>query len=132
MLKGEWWFNNMKTPSTNEQRIASQRGQTFLVIAVFVAGFLLAVMGLATDYAQVWAHRQIAQGAADAACEAGAADLFLKATDPTATADFPALDFSWIGSTYDCSSKPSSVPCVYAAKNGYSGSNVSVTFPASL
>src|SRR5690242_17023588 len=106
MRKGEWWFNNMTTPIANEQRFASERGQTYLIIAVFIAFFLLAVMGLATDYGQVWAHRQIAQAAADAACQAGAADLFLKGTDPTASTDYPALDFSWIGgSGFDCSSK---------------------------
>ena len=70
-----------------------------MIIAVFIALFLLAVLGLATDYTQVWAHRQMAQGAADAACQAGAADVFLKGTDPTATTDFPALDFS------DCPSR---------------------------
>jgi hypothetical protein len=111
---------------------SSQRGQTFLVIVIFIAVFLLAVLGLATDYAQVWAHRQIAQGAADAACQAGAADLFLKGTDATASTDFPTLDFSWIGSDFDCSAKASSSPCRYASFNGYSGSNVSVSFPASL
>jgi len=109
-----------------------QRGQAFLAIVIFIAIFLLAVLGLATDYTQVWAHRQMAQGAADAACEAAAADLFLKGTDPTASTDFPGLDFSWIGSTFDCSANPNSVPCKYASFNGYSGSNVSVSFPSSL
>jgi len=105
------------------------------MIAIFIAFFLLAVMGLATDYGQVWAHRQIAQAAADAACEAGAADLFLVGTDPTAAADFPLLSFSWIGSsgsTFNCSSNASSPPCRYAALNGYSGANVKVSFPGSL
>src|SRR2546422_11280813 len=88
-----------------------QRGQTFLVIVVFIAVFLLAVLGLATDYSQVWAHRQMAQGAADAACQAGAADVFLKGTDPTG--NIPGVDFSWIdGSTFDCSARPNSVPCM--------------------
>src|SRR6266705_2053542 len=117
---------------TNSRRWSSQRGQAFLAIVVFIAILLLAVLGLATDYTQVWAHRQMAQGAADAACEAAAADLFLKGTDPTASADFPGLDFSWIGSTFDCSFMPNSVPCQYASFNGYSGSNVSVSFPSSL
>jgi hypothetical protein len=111
---------------------SSERGQTFLIIAVLVAFFLLAVLGLVTDYSQVWAHRQMAQAAADAACQAGAADLFLKGTDPTASTDFPGLDFTWIGSTFDCSTKSSSVPCKYASFNGYSGSNVSVSFPSTL
>jgi len=122
----------MQNHCTNSRRASSQRGQAFLGIAVFVAVVLLAVMGLATDYGQIWAHRQIAQGAADAACEAASAEVFLKGTDPTATTDFPGLDFSWIGSTFDCSTKPSSVPCKYASLNGYTGANVSISFPASL
>ncbi|OLD61717.1 MAG: hypothetical protein AUI53_04550 [Acidobacteria bacterium 13_1_40CM_2_60_7] len=122
----------MKRDCSSLQRSSSQQGQTFLVIVILIAFFLLAVLGLATDYTQVWAHRQMAQGAADAACQAGAADVFLKGTDPTASTDFPGLDFSWIGSTFDCSAKPNSVPCKYASFNGYSGSNVSVSFPSSL
>jgi Putative Flp pilus-assembly TadE/G-like len=112
-----------------------QQGQAFLIIVLLIAFFLLAVLGLATDYTQVWAHRQMAQGAADAACQAGAADVFLKGTDPNASTDFPnpPFDFSWIdGSTFDCSARPNSVPCKYASFNGYSGSNVSVSFPSSL
>lgn len=104
----------------------------FLPIAIIIALFLLAILGLATDYSQVWAHRQMAQGAADAACEAAVADLFLKGTDPTASTDFPALDFSWIGSPFICSAKPNTSPCQYALLNGYPGSGVSVSFPSSL
>src|SRR6266850_2185374 len=109
-----------------------QRGQTFLVIVVFIAVFLLAVLGLATDYSQVWAHRQMAQGAADAACQAAAADLFLNAVSPSASGQNGLQSFSWIGSPFDCSTNAGSPPCAYAALNGYSGSNVSVTFPSSL
>src|SRR6266566_4865694 len=122
----------MKRDCSSLRRWSPQQGQTFLVIVILIAFFLLAVLGLATDYSQVWAHRQMAQGAADAACQAGAADVFLKGTDPTASTDFPTLDFSWIGSPFDCSGLPNSVPCKYALFNGYSGSNVSVTFPLSL
>jgi hypothetical protein len=122
----------MKCDYSSLRQWSAQRGQTFVIIAVFIALFLLAVLGLATDYTQVWAHRQMAQGAADAACQAGAADVFLKGTDPTATTDFPALDFSWIGSSFNCSVNASSPPCKYASFNGYSGSKVSVSFPSSL
>ncbi len=122
----------MNRNRASSRRWSSQRGQTFLAIVIFIAVFLLAMLGLATDYTQVWAHRQMAQGAADAACEAAVADLFLKGTDPTASTDFPALDFSWIGSGFDCNARPASPPCQYAALNGYSGSNVSVSFPSSL
>jgi Putative Flp pilus-assembly TadE/G-like len=117
----------------NSVEDSSQRGQTFLAIVIFVAAVVLVMLGVAVDYTQIWAHRQMAQGAADAACQAGAADLFIDGTDPTASTDFPGLDFSWIGgSGFDCSSKPNTPPCQYAALNGYTGSKVHVTFPASL
>ena len=122
----------MKGDCSTSRQPSPQQGQAFLIIVILVAFFLLAVLGLATDYTQVWAHRQMAQGAADAACQAGAADVFLKGTDPTASTDFPGLDFSWIGSTFDCGALPNSVPCKYALFNGYSGSNVSVSFPSTL
>ena len=47
------------------QRWSTQQGQAFLFIVILIAFFLLAVLGLATDYTQVWAHRQMAQGAAE-------------------------------------------------------------------
>src|SRR5258706_12685761 len=126
MRKGEWWFNNMETPFTNEQRFASQRGQTFLIIAVFIAFFLLAVMGLATDYGQVWAHRQIVQAAADAACQAGAADVLLNFQDPTVSSAYPQVNLGWVGPAYDCSTNTSSSPCKDPVMNGKSGTHVSV------
>ncbi len=122
----------MKREGSSLRRSSTQQGQAFLIIVVLICLFLLAVLGLVTDYSQVWAHRQMAQGAADAACQAGAVDLFLKGTDPTASTDFPGLDFSWIGSTFDCSANPNSPPCKYASFNGYSGSTVSVSFPSTL
>ena len=116
----------------NSQAISSEQGQTVLAVAIFVSLLLLVILGVATDYAQVWAHRQMAQAAADAACEAGAADLFLNATDPSASGINGLQSFSWIGNPYNCGTNASSPPCRYAALNGYSGSNVSVTFPSSL
>src|SRR5437867_6699060 len=113
------------------RRARPERGQAFLVIVVFIALLLLGVLGLGTDYAQIWAHRQIAQGAADAACQAAAADVFLNAVDPAAQGTY-GLDFSWVGSPFDCTGKPNSSPCKYASINGYSGSTVDVSFPSSL
>jgi hypothetical protein len=124
--------HNMKRDYTQLRRSSSERGQVFLAIVIFIAMFLLAVVGLATDYTQVWAHRQMAQGAADAACQAAAADLFLKGTDPNAATDFPTFDFSWIGNTFDCTTHTSSSPCKYASFNGYSGSAVKVEFPSTV
>ena len=105
-----------------------EKGQAALIVFVLLAVVLLGVLGLATDYTQVWAHRQMTQAAADAACQAGAADLFLQYTNPSATTSY-GIDFSWIGSTYTCDTAPNSPPCQYASKNGYAGSKVSVSFP---
>jgi hypothetical protein len=131
MPKEGWSFNNMNGHTSGLRRARSERGQAFLLIVVVVAMLLLGVLGLGTDYGQVWAHRQMAQGAADAACQAAAADLFLNAVDPEAESTY-GIDFSWIGSSFTCGSKPNSVPCKYASLNGYSGSHVSVSFPTSL
>jgi hypothetical protein len=70
----------MRGDANGSRRACSERGQASLVIIIFLAVFLLGATGLATDYTQIWAHRQMIQGAADAACQAGAADL-LKALD---------------------------------------------------
>src|SRR5712672_3111979 len=122
----------MKRHYAQIRRSSPQRGQVFIAIVIFIAMFLLAALGLATDYTQVWAHRQMAQGAADAACQAAAADLFLNAISPAASGQNGLQPLSWIGSPFDCSTNAGSPPCAYAALNGYSGSNVSVTFPSSL
>src|ERR1051326_9180819 len=132
LQRDEWWLNSMECERQRRWKRSSERGQTFIAIAIFITMLLLAVLGLSTDYAQVWAHRQIAQGAADAACQAAAADLFLKGTDPTAATDFPGLDFSWIGTGFHCSTKAGSTPCVYASINGYSGPHISISFPSTV
>jgi len=69
MRKGEWWLNSMKRGRPSLQRWSTQQGQAFLFIVILIAFFLLAVLGLATDYTQVWAHRQMAQGAARVASQ---------------------------------------------------------------
>src|SRR5437763_6392325 len=122
----------MKLQRANPPGKSCERGQTFLVIAIFIAAFVLVMLGVAADYTQVWAHRQMAQGAADAACQAGAADLYLQSVNSNASGSNGIGSFSWIGTNYDCSTNASSPPCAYAALNGYSGSNVHVSFPSSL
>lgn len=119
--------------SRRSQKRSSQHGQTLIPIIIFIGLFLMAMLGVAADYTQVWAHRQMAQGAADAACEAGAADLYLNAVDPSSSGQNGLQSFSWIGAGFDCSSTTASTPpCRYATLNGYSGSNVHVSFPSSL
>jgi hypothetical protein len=116
----------------SSQKRSSQRGQTLIPIVIFIGLFLMAMLGVATDYTQVWARRQMAQGAADAACEAGAADLYLNAVDPSSSGQNGLQSFNWIGADFDCSVNASSPPCTYATLNGYSGSKVHVSFPSSL
>ncbi|HYX51997.1 MAG TPA: pilus assembly protein TadG-related protein [Candidatus Limnocylindrales bacterium] len=112
---------------------ASEHGQTMIPIFIFIGLFLLAMLGVAADYTQLWAHRQMAQGAADAACQAGAADLFINAINPTAGGQNGLLPFGYIGTPFNCSTNTATAICRYAALNGYTtGSNVNVTFPSSL
>lgn len=84
-----------------------QRGQTTIFFVLTVALLMLAFAAFATDYGDLWFHRQKAQGAADAACQAGALDLLLYAAgQQTAAANFtPALNTS-----FDCATKPSAAP----------------------
>lgn len=114
------------------RRRPGESGQTTALILIFLAVFLLGVLGFATDYAQVWAHRQMAQSAADAACQAGAADLFLNYANNAGASSGYGLDFNWIGSPFTCSSSSSNPVCRYAAINGYPDAGVDVTFPASV
>jgi hypothetical protein len=119
--------------SSSSPRASLQQGQTFIPIVIFIGLFLLAMLGVAADYTQIWAHRQMAQGAADAACEAGAADLYLNAVDPSISGENGLQSFSWISSSsFDCSTAPNTPPCRYATLNGYSGASVNVSFPNSL
>jgi hypothetical protein len=116
---------------------AGQKGQTFIPIMVFIAMFLLAMLGVAVDYSQLWAHRQIAQAAADAACQAGSADIYINAIAPSLAGTGNGLgSFSWIGgSAFNCTAGSTLPPCQYAALNGFGGanaSNVNVSFPTSV
>ncbi|MBZ5626881.1 MAG: hypothetical protein LAQ69_50635, partial [Acidobacteriia bacterium] len=121
----------MKSRRSRSRR-SSQRGQTFVLIAIFVSVFLIGMLGVATDYTQIWAHRQIAQGAADAACQAGAADIYLNYVNASAWAANGLPDPTWLGTDYTCDTNTTSSPCRYAALNGYSGANVNVSFPSSV
>jgi len=99
---------------------------------LFLAGFV----GLATDYTNLWAHRQKARGVADAVCQAAGADLLLYAEgQATGLANFTP------GTAFACSSAPAAAPCQYAHFNGYdsaglqankASSAVSLSFPSSL
>ena len=112
--------------------LPGESGQTTAIMVIFLSLFLFGFLGFATDYSQVWARRQMAQSAADAACQAGAADLFLNYQNASGASSSYGLNFGWIGSAFNCSSFADTPVCEYAAANGYSGSSVGVTFPASV
>jgi hypothetical protein len=121
----------MKRIPTSRRR-ASESGQAAAVVLIVLAVFLLGVLGLVTDYAQIWAHRQMAQSAADAACQAGAGDLFLNYENASGASGSYGLDFSWIGKAFTCSSSSGNSVCTYASINGNPGNSVSATFPSSF
>ena len=115
-----------------------QAGQTTTIVAVAMGLFLLGMAGLAVDVTNWFFHRQMAQGAADAACTAGVMDLLANASGGGSLGNFP------VGSppaSFNCSSASSSAACQYAALNGYNGTgrvanvasnDVVVSFPSSL
>lgn len=108
-------------------------GQAMLFYILLLGTFLLGSLLFAFDLSNMWFHRQSAQSAADAACAAGAMDLYI-ASQGAATGHqgFTA------GNAYSCTTSSTDSVCQYAAKNGYNGNSsspgnlVSVSFPSSV
>ena len=124
--------------STNMHTRNRQAGQTTTIVALALGLFLLGVAGLAVDVTNWVFHRQMAQGAADAACTAGVMDLVSSASSGgTSFGNFPA------GSppaSFLCSASSTTAACQYAAFNGYSApgllanqvsNDVKISFPSS-
>ncbi len=115
-------------------RRSQEAGQASLVMVLMLSLFLLAVLAFAVDYTNLWFQRQQAQTAADAACQAGAMDIYQTVSGVT----LPNIGFV-IGTAGNCNSFSSPGPsmCWYAAKNGFNGytsgpADVSWTFPTSV
>ena len=111
----------------------SEKGQILVLTVLFLAIFLLGFVGIATDYTNIWYQRQLAQSAADAACQAAGVDLLLVA-EGQAT---PKMNFvPSVGATISCAASPTAAPCLIAAYNGTDGTlatnTVSMSFPASF
>ena len=93
--------------------------------------FLIAALGLAVDGGQMYAQRQMAQAAADAAAQAGIMSI-LKGTNitsghPFGTGSNPA--------SYTCTTTDGITPCVYARYNGFGGTTadtVILSYPATV
>jgi hypothetical protein len=104
----------------------NEKGQAIILVVTALGIVLIGAMGLAIDGAQIYAHREMAQAAADAAAEAAVMSIFAGTTS-----------FVWTsaGAGYNCKSTDTFTPCVYARNNGFgltgSSDTVSVAFPAS-
>src|SRR5262249_56849514 len=105
------------------RRRQKEQGQALIPIIIMIGLFLLAMLGVAMDYSQIWAHRQMAQAAADASCQAGAADLYLNAVDPSVSGIGGPQSFSWIGSAFYCRTGASPPPSRHAASHVHTGAS---------
>src|SRR5437899_12687157 len=67
-INDQWRKSSRKLP---------EAGQVMAFLLVALGLFLLGVVAFSVDMGNLWLHRQISQNAADAACIAGAMDLFV-------------------------------------------------------
>jgi hypothetical protein len=91
------------------QKKKSEAGQAVLLVVAAMSVFLLGAVGLAVDGSHLYAQRQAAQAAADAAAQAGIVSIFngTNAGNLASTSDY------W------CTTTDSTSPCVYARTDGY-------------
>ena len=57
----------------------AESGKIMVSLLLMLAIFLLVMVGFAVDLTNLWFHRQAAQTAADAACQAAAMDMLMVA-----------------------------------------------------
>jgi Flp pilus assembly protein TadG len=88
---------------------SNEAGQAMVLVLLALSLFLLAALGLVIDGSHVYAQRQLAQAAADAAAQAGIYSIF-NGTNATGTHQFAVN----AGTTYTCSSGDARTPCYYA------------------
>ncbi len=108
-------------------RRRKQNGQALVLVLLALSLFLLGGIGLAIDASHLYAHRQMAQVAADSAAQAAVMSLF-NGTN-TGPNTFGADPFTCANGS------DARTPCVYARYNGFGNDGldtVAVDFPASL
>src|SRR5690242_17208192 len=97
-----------------------EKGQALLLVVVAMSLFLIAALGLVIDGAQIYAHHQMAQDAADAAAQAAIMSIFdgtnVTGANPFGTGTNPAA--------HTCTTTDPITPCVYARNNGFGDSAV--------
>jgi len=129
---------------STQNRPILKKGQAIVLVLVALSLFLIAGLGLAIDASHLYAQRQMAQAAADAAARAAIMSVFGKTNSgpsnpitnrcPANVSGFCKNDFGPANFVCD-GSNPNITPCFFAAQNGFSAANgdtVDVTFPTSV
>jgi hypothetical protein len=115
------------------QKRKAEAGSAVLVFILVTSFFLIGALGWGLDFSQMYAQRQTAQAAADAAAQAGIMSIF----DGTNTGStYGASGPYSTAATYTCLTADAGVttpktPCRYAALNGFtpaSGDSVALKF----
>jgi Flp pilus assembly protein TadG len=109
-----------------------RNGQAIILVVVAASLILIGALGFAIDGGQVYAQRQMAQAAADAAAEAGIMSI-MRGTNATSTYTFGTGATPIASST--CTTSDGRTPCVYARNNGFGGTaadTVTLSYPSSV
>lgn len=117
----------MKRSSVN---LGRRDGQALILVIVAMI-MIIGALGLGIDVGQMYAQRQMAQAAADAAAQAGAMSM-LRGTNVTAANPF---GIGTSPASYTCTTTDGVTPCVYARNNGFGGSTadtVTLSYPATV
>jgi len=111
--------------------ISRENGQAAILVVVAMGLLLIGALGLAIDGGQMYAQRQMAQTAADAAAQAGIMSIF-KGTYATSAHPFGS-GTTLVGPAI-CAVGDLRTPCVYAQWNGFgtAADTVTLSFPATV
>jgi Flp pilus assembly protein TadG len=100
-----------------------EAGQAAIAVVLAMSVFLIGAVGLAIDGSHLYAERQMAQAAADAAAQAGIRSIFTGSY-----ADGSSQAFSGGLPSFTCAASDARTPCYYAQTlNGFNGGGDTVT-----
>ncbi|MBI3696456.1 MAG: hypothetical protein HY238_16655 [Acidobacteria bacterium] len=109
-----------------QRQSAKESGQAIILALVALSLFMFGAIGLAIDASQLYAQRQLAQNAADAAALAAMMSLFNGTNTSNATFDNTFGNITTPGSNparLNCGSNDNHTPCYYARQNGLDPAN---------
>jgi hypothetical protein len=122
----------LKLSRISATHLGRKDGQAVILVVVAMGIFLIGALGLAIDGGQMYAQRQMAQAAADAAAQAGIMSIF---DGTNATSAYPFATGAAPIATSVCTLADSRTPCVYARYNGFGGTaadTVTMSFPSTV